>query len=135
MRRILFSLLVLLLAVSCGTNANEPLRFLQSISVQPATATVAVGKTAAFTAMGTFSDGKVENLATDGWGVTWDVTGTMANPVNWATVDVNGVATCLNAPQTVQVEAHAVSLECKPGQVCPQIAVAMVTGSANLTCN
>jgi len=134
MRRILFFLLVLLFTVSCGTNSSDTFRTLQSISVQPGTASTTVGHTAAFHAMGTFSDGKAEDLATDGWGVTWNVSSTMANPVNWATVDANGVATCINAPATVQIVANAPSWECK-SQVCPAIAVALVQGSADLTCN
>jgi len=136
MRRIVFFLFVLLLTVSCGTNApNGGLRFLNSINVQPATGSATVGNKVPYVAMGTFSDGKVEDLSKDGWGVTWEVGGTMANPVNWATIDANGVATCIAAPASLTVEAHSVSFECQTGIVCPQIAVAIVQGTAALNCN
>jgi len=125
----ILSLLLLLALVGCGgTSATSSGRQLNSVAVQPATATASIGSSANFTAMGTFQDGKTENLATDGWGVTW-----VSDSPQTASVNANGAATCLASGGPVQITAQAVDWKCT-GNACPTRPVHIVNGSATLTC-
>jgi uncharacterized protein YjdB len=129
--RLFIALLLLSLAVGCGGNSNDTSsgRQLDSITVQPDTDTLTIGSSTAFVAMGNFHDGKTENLATDGWGVTWS-----SNDTQTATVNTTGSATCLAVGGPVQITAQAPDFECT-GIACPTRPVQMVTGTATLTCH
>lgn len=129
-------LIMVTLLLACG-NDHPNVSKLMSVAVSPSTATVSMRGsmlsmgssmgTMTFTAIGKFDNNSSRMLSrTDG--LTWMSTNTMI-----ATIDMNGVATCVSAGVVRITASVPVSMTMIMNKN-SQSATAMVSGTATLTC-
>jgi hypothetical protein len=125
-------LIIAVLLLSCGNDHPK----LMSIAVSPATATVSTGNSMpamnmpsmTFVAMGKFSNGSTRQLS-QADGLKWVSANTMV-----ATVDMNGVATCVAAGVVTITAQVPVNVTMMVGGMSAQPTASTMSGTASLTC-